>query len=123
MDYRTRYLDTLRGRLVDRLPYAETARFNMVRACSDWDEHLPEDDDPLEVFSFDNIGVPLGYGQVPVDWYAVPRVEETGVPSTDGYVRRVDERYGRVSSFRPWLTCGDPRLAQRRSAGPGIPPE
>jgi hypothetical protein len=108
MDYRTRYLATLRGDPVDRLPFIETAKFDMVRAHSDWNKHLRADNDPLEVFGFDNTAVPAGYESVPVDWYAVPRFPRGKIPSTDGYVREIHDRWGSTKKTlptdpaRPW---------------------
>jgi len=45
MNYRTRYLNTLRGNPVDRTPFVEAAQLNMVRSFSDWGDYLA--DDPL----------------------------------------------------------------------------
>ena len=101
MNYRTRYLNALRGEPVDRLPLVEAAQFNMVRACSDWNCYLREDEDPRVLFGFDNVGAPRGYESVPIDWYAVPRFEEVELPSTDGYRRVIDGRYGRVRKALP----------------------
>jgi len=91
----------LRGEPIDRLPFVETAQFNMVRACSDWNEHLREDEDPRVFFGFDNADALRGYEPVPIDWYAVPRYEEVEVPSSDGYRRTLDGRYGRVVKAIP----------------------
>ena len=108
MDYRTRFLNTLRGKPVDRLPFIETAKFDMVRAHSDWNEHLADDEDPRVLLGFDNALVPAGYEPVPIDWYAVPRFPDRAMPSDDGYVRGFDDRFGRVkvslpaSLDRPW---------------------
>ena len=67
MDYRTRFLNTLRGESVDRLPFVGTAKFDMVRAHSDWNEHLEKGEDPRVLFRFDNARVPMGYERVPFD--------------------------------------------------------
>ena len=101
MNYRTRYLNTLRGDPVDRMPFVEAAQFNMVRAFSDWSDYLGENEDPRALFGFDNVGVPTGYERVPIDWYAVPRFEEKELPSPDGYRRTSDGRYGRVVKAIP----------------------
>jgi uroporphyrinogen decarboxylase-like protein len=108
MDYRTRIIKTLRGEPTDRLPFVETAKFDMVRAHSDWDDHLGEGEDPRSLFGFDNAGVPAGYESVPIDWYAVPRFPHREIPSNDGYVRSFDHRWGSVKKSlpadpaRPW---------------------
>ena len=101
MNYRTRYLNTLRGDPADRMPFIEAAQFNFVRACSDWNDYLEESDDPRALFGFDNVGVPTGYERVPIDWYAIPRFEEKELPSPDGYRRTSDGRYGRVVKAIP----------------------
>jgi len=101
MTHRTRYLNKLRGEPVDRLPFVEIAQFNMVRACSDWNEYLREDEDPRVMFGFDNAGALRGYESAPIDWYSVPRYEEVEVPSSDGYRRTLDGRYGRVVKAIP----------------------
>jgi hypothetical protein len=102
MDYRARFLNALLGKPADRLPFVEIATFNMVRASSDWNRHLSQRDDPRIVFGFDNAELPQGYEPVPVDWYAVPRFETLGLPdSSDGYLRRIEGRYGRVIKAVP----------------------
>jgi hypothetical protein len=106
MNHRKRYLNTLRGHPVDRLPYVETAQFRMARARSDWNQHLAPSADPLTVFNFDNVSAPMGFEETPIDWYAVPRFDEIDVPSTDGYVRRVDGRYGRIVKALPKARAG-----------------
>ncbi len=108
MDYRTRFVNSLRGNPVDRLPFVETAKFDMVMAHSDWREHLPDGTDPRRLFGFDNASLPAGYECAPVDWYALPRFPEREIVSNDGYVRSFDGRWGRVAKrlpsapARPW---------------------
>jgi hypothetical protein len=80
----------------------------MVRAHSDWDDYLGKTEDPRSIFGFDNAGVPAGYESVPLDWYGVPRFPRRDIPSDNGYVRSVDDRWGRVRKglrpdpARPW---------------------
>ena len=101
MTYRERYLNLLRGGPIDRLPYIETAKFNMTFAYSDWMHYLKDKEEPRRRFGFDNTDVPLGFELVPVDWYAVPRYRELELPGTDGYRRIIDGRYGRVHKAIP----------------------
>ena len=102
MDCRTRYLNQLRGEPVDRLPFLETAKFNMAMAYrEDWRKAVRDEAEILDRFGFDNAGPSRASEAVPVDWYAVPRYEERELPSEDGYYRVIDGRYGRVLKAIP----------------------
>jgi hypothetical protein len=101
VNYRTRYLNVLRGEPSDRLPFVETAQFNMVRVCSDWGRYLAADEDIHTLFGFDNAQALAGYEPAPVDYYAVPRFEERELPFDGRYRRTIDGRYGRVKKLLP----------------------
>ena len=96
MTYRERFLNTLTGTPVDRLPYIEWGLFNRCFTYSRWDRWIGSDTDPRFYFGFDNAKFMRGYEEVPVDWFAVPRFEATALPNDGRYIRRIEPSYGQV---------------------------
>jgi len=103
MDYRQRFLNTLRGKPVDRLPFVEIASdpYELVRLYSDWDRHIASDEDPRQFFGFDNASVRDGMVRVPLDAYAVPRFPARELTATDEYTRAFCAEWGCVAKHRP----------------------
>ena len=101
MNYRERFLNIFYGKPVDRLPFVDVSRYHMARENSDWNRYLKEDEDPRHLYGFDNAGCRFFYENVPVDWSAVPRFEEIGLPPDGKYKYRRDGSFGRVMRFIP----------------------
>lgn len=103
MTYRQRLLNTLRGDPVDRLPFVETATnpYQLVRTYSDWNEHIPADEDPRVVFGFDDASAPTWHARVPLDPYAVPRFPDRPLPPDGRYPRVLCREWGCVAKHRP----------------------
>lgn len=99
MTFRERFLNTLRGRPVDRLPFVELgpAPYLLVRLFSDWDDHFSPDEDPRRAFGFDNVGAGKGYRAVPLDPFAVPRFPDRALPPDGDYVRKFIPQWGCVA--------------------------
>ncbi len=107
MNYRERFLNVLRGRPVDRLPFVEHAQYDHAMLLSDWKNYVTKAAAVRRMFDFDNNSVPSKavkgtagnilppdvFESVPVEYAAVPRFEERALPSEDGYPRRIDRRY------------------------------
>lgn len=104
MNYRERFLNVLRGKAVDRLPFVEYAGdpYSMVMAYSDWGQHLPANADLRQFFGFDNAFIePKGSAAVPLDPYAVPRFPDRKLAPIDGYPREAELAWGCVARYRP----------------------
>jgi len=102
MNHRTRFMNCLRGRKVDRLPFVERCGMPWCFTASQaWHKQgIPVGSEPRLAFGFDCADVPeavRGFEAVPCDFYAVPRYEEYELPDQqDEYQRRIDGRWGRT---------------------------
>ena len=96
MTYRQRFLNTLSGKPIDRLPFIEWGLYTFCFGYSRWDRDIGKDTDPRVFFGFDNAGLSRGYKQVPIDWFALPRFKARDLPAVDGYLRRLDPLFGQV---------------------------
>ena len=96
MNYRDRFINTLAGRSIDRLPNIEWGSYAPCFGYSRWDRYIGKDADPREYFGFDNAGLGPGYEAVPIDWFALPRFPAKRLPSEHGYPRRLDPAFGEI---------------------------
>ena len=114
MNYRTRFINTLEGRPVDRLPLIEIGKYSYARRHSRWHEHIGPDGDPRVLLGLDNVVAPhpdVPYEFCPIDWYAQPPFETRTFQGPDGYLRAIDARFGRTSKVLP---AGDDQQETRR---------
>jgi hypothetical protein len=96
MTYRQRFLNTLSGRPIDRLPFIEWGLYTFCFGYSQWGRYIGKNTDPRVFFGFDNSGFSRGYEGVPIDWFALPRFKTRDLSSADGYLRRVEPLFGQV---------------------------
>ena len=73
----------------------------MAFAYGGWERFNGDEKELRRYFGFDNVELPSGFEPVPVDWYAIPRFPARRQPGADGYLRYIDDRFGRVVKSIP----------------------